>query len=172
MGLRQKKRKMQMIPSYFTNDITFWFVKQSIMIGLQWSLQYVILSKMVANKSSGIQLKCDDHKDKAQLVFKQLANDKMFSDVTLVSKDGKKCTAHRAIICYSSPYLHSILKEKLIEKIINLEVKIVHMKCMLEYIYLGETKVEVNEVNDFLNMGNKFQIRGLWLDEGFDDSDK
>ena len=127
---------------------------------------------MVANKSSGIQLKCDDHKDKAQLVFKQLANDKMFSDVTLVSEDGKKFAAHRAIIGYSSPYFHSILKEKLTEKIIHLEVKTVHMKCMLEYIYLGKTKVEVNEVKDFLNMGNKFQIRGLWLDEGYDDSDK
>ena len=127
---------------------------------------------MVANKSSGIQLKCDDHKDKAQLVFKQLANDKMFSDVTLVSEDGKKFAAHRAIIGYSSPYLHSILKEKLTEEIINLEVKTVHIKCMLEYLYLGETKVEVNEIKDFLNMANKFQIRGLWLEEGYDASDK
>jgi hypothetical protein len=127
---------------------------------------------MFANKSSGINLKCDDHKEKAELVFKQLANDEMFSDVTLVSDDGQTFAAHRAIIGYCSPHLHSILKEKIKEKIINLKVKSVHMKCMLEYIYLGETKVEVNEVKDFLDMANKFQIRGLWLDEGYDDSEK
>ena len=120
---------------------------------------------MVSSKSTGIQLKCEDHGSKTRYVFKHLANDDKFTDVTLVSEDGTSFPVHRAIVGFSSPYLYSIFEERNSEKIVEFPVKASFLRSMLEYIYLGETRVEVTVMKEFLDVANRFQIQGIWLDE-------
>ena len=120
----------------------------------------------MARKLSGIQLKSDDHHIKARNTIKQLASDNLFTDVTLVSDDNQTIQAHKAIIGHSSPYLFSLVKQS--GKSINLPTKYSFVISILEYIYLGETRVEVMEIKEFLNMVNIFQIHGLWFEENRD----
>ena len=77
---------------------------------------------MVATDIPAILLKSDHHAERKRDVFKQLKNDKMFTDVTLVSDDKKKLSAHKSILAYSSPYFYSILKSSS-ENTVRLPVK-------------------------------------------------
>ena len=130
-----------------------------------------IALKMVTSKLPEILLKCDDHRDKTMNIFKQLSSDDLFTDVTLASEDHKTIAAHKAVLGYSSPHLFSLLQANLSEKTISLPVKHSYLQSMVEYMYLGETRVEVVDVKEFLHVANRFQIRGLWLggkDEKYD----
>ena len=122
---------------------------------------------MTANEFPAILLKRDHHAERTRDVFKQLKNDKMFTDVTLASDDNKTISAHKAILGYSSPYLYSILnaKERSSENTVSLPVKYLHLQSLVEYIYLGETRVEVSQVKEFLDIANRLQIRGLWFND-------
>ena len=117
------------------------------------------------NMPSGIQLKCEDHGIRARTVFKLLAHDEEFTDVTLVSEDGKAVPTHRAILALSSPYFLTIFNKNKSERFIHTPVKSKYLKSMVEYIYLGETRVEPADVKEFLSIANKFQIPGLCFDE-------
>ena len=114
-------------------------------------------------KMSGILLKCDEHSEKTTNILRQLVTDDEFTDVTLVSEDGQSLQAHKAIVGYSSPYLNFLLRPK--NSVVNLPMKHSFIRSMLEFIYLGETRVELTEVKNFLAMANQFKIRGLWLEE-------
>jgi hypothetical protein len=122
----------------------------------------------MAKKLSGVQLKSDDHHNKTSNIMNQLAYDDMFTDVTLVSEDGQALQAHKAILGYSSPYLYSLLK--ISGKTVNLPLRHSFTKAMLEYIYLGETRVQLMEMKEFLDTANTFKICGLWLEENAEDS--
>ena len=110
-----------------------------------------------------VLLKREGHEEKTKEIFKLLKSDEMFNDVTLESDDGKHIKAHKVILGYSSPYLKSVmLANQKSEDPIVMSVDFVHLNSLIEYIYLGQTKVEVTKVNEFLRIGNNLQIRGLW----------
>ena len=117
---------------------------------------------MTTVKIPAIYLKCDEYIEKTKTIFKQLALDDKFTDVTLVSEDGKAIEVHRAIIGYSSPTLYSLFSGDISEKTFHLPIKHDHLKAIVQYIYLGETRVEVGEVKEFLSQSTQFQIWGLW----------
>ena len=68
------------------------------------------------------------------------------------------------ILAYSSLYLYSILQaeKESFDSPVILPVKYVHLQSLVEYIYLGETRVEVSGVKEFLEVAKKLQISGLW----------
>jgi hypothetical protein len=122
---------------------------------------------MAVTEFPSILLKRDHHAERTRDVFKQLKSDKMFTDVTLASEDNETISAHKAILGYSSPYLYSIINanESSSENTVSLPVKYSHLQCLVEYVYLGETRVEVSQVKEFLGIANRLQIRGLWFDD-------
>ena len=123
----------------------------------------VLSVEMFGWESPAVFMKREQHREKTIELLKQLKNDSMFTDVTLASEDGINIKAHRAIIGYSSPYMFSILQvHKESDGPLVLPVKYKQLYSLLEYIYLGESKVDIIEVNNFLRMGNNLQIRGLW----------
>ena len=111
--------------------------------------------KMFGNSSQTVLLKIDNHGERTRDIFKHLKSDKMFTDVTLASEDGNTITAHKVILAYSSPYLYSILQTNSLDSPVTLPVKYVHLQSLVEYIYLGETRVEVLMVKEFLEVAKK-----------------
>ena len=82
------------------------------------------IRKMPTFKLPVIRLKCEEFFDKTKHIISELAKDKVFTDVTLVSEDKQTIDAQRAILAYSSPYFNSILADDVLEK----KVCIVHAK--------------------------------------------
>ena len=119
---------------------------------------------MIKSSSQAVLLKRDNHGQRTREIFKHIKSDRMFTDVTLASEDGNTITAHKVILAYSSPYLYSILQteKKILDSPVTLPVKYVHLQSLVEYIYLGETRVEVLMVKEFLGVAKKLQISGLW----------
>ena len=116
-------------------------------------------------KIPAILLKRDKHDETTRSIFEQLKSDQSFTDVTLATEDNKTITAHRAILGYSSPYFFSILQanSNSKQKTISVPVKYSHLQALVEYMYLGETRVEVMGVKEFLGVANRLQVHGLWL---------
>ena len=46
------------------------------------------------------------------------------------------------------------------------------MRAILDFIYLGQTKVEMHQVNQFMELASDLQIKGLRVDPGTNNSSK
>ena len=103
---------------------------------------------MAANDSIAILLKRKNHEERTREMFKHLKSDKMFTDVTRASEDNKSISVHKAVLGNSSPYLYSILHADAssLQSVVILPMKYFHLQSLVEYIYLGETRVEVLQV--------------------------
>ena len=111
-----------------------------------------------------VLIKRNNHGERKRDIFNHINSDKKFTDVTLASEDGNTIAAHKVILAYSSLYLYSILQaeQASFDSPVILPVKYKHLQSLVEYIYLGETKVEVDGVKEFLEVAKKLQISGLW----------
>ena len=119
---------------------------------------------MSANDPPAIILKRENHEEKTIEMFKQLKN-ALFADVSLASEDNKSISVHKTILSYSSPYLYSILHTNASSSQIILPIKYFHLQSLVEYIYLGKTRMEGLQVKEFLDIANILQIRGLCSDD-------
>ena len=85
-----------------------------------------------------------------------------FSDVTIVSEDGKAFKAHRNILAASSIVLKSIFeidREKptiFLREVFNKEIE-----PLLQFIYSGATKIHQDDVEDFLKVAKSLKIKQL-----------
>ena len=59
--------------------------------------------------SEKICVQWNDFKKDINLTFGKLRNDREFSDITLVCKDGQQMEAHKIIMAASSPFFEKIL---------------------------------------------------------------
>ena len=112
-------------------------------------------------KLPAIRLKCEDFLEKTRDIFRDLATDEVFTDVSLVSEDNRTKDCHRAILGYTSPYFLSTFQDQPAETIFSLPVKYSILESLVEYVYYGEARVNVLEVQEFHHFANKYQIRGL-----------
>ena len=99
--------------------------------------------------------------------FKSLLTDQNFKDVTLVSDDHKQLTAHKIVLCASSPLLASILINNPHSNplLFMRGLKTSQMEKLLDFIYLGKAEVHAESLNDFMNMGKDLKIKGLYQEE-------
>jgi len=90
-----------------------------------------------------------------------------FADVTLATEDGHQVLAHKLILSSSSQFFRDILLRNPHKNPILylLGIKRKELVQVLKYVYLGETDIEVEEVETFLNVGKQLQIKGLLHDE-------
>ena len=86
-----------------------------------------------------------------------------FQDVTLVSDDHQKLSAHRIILSTCSEYFREVLRGNEEHKpILCLEnVSFNDLESILDYIYHGETQVEQKYVQRFLKLAQRFKLEGL-----------
>merc|ERR1712179_249696 len=93
----------------------------------------------------------------------QIFNEKSFSDVTLVTNDEKYVQSHRIILGSHSTFFNRIFsinpKKDLLIYLSNISND--QLQWFLEYIYLGNTKVEEQYLNKFSEVGRQFGVQGF-----------
>merc|ERR1719470_803194 len=92
-----------------------------------------------------------------------LISDQEFTDVTLACGDGQQIKAHKVILSSSSPFFKNILvKNPHQHPLVYLRGVSHHqLRCILEFIYLGQTEVDQNNLADFMMAAKELQIKGL-----------
>ena len=95
--------------------------------------------------------------------FKDLLSDQHFSDVTLVCDDAETIQAHKFILSACSPFFSRILtKNQHNHPLVYLsDVNLNDLKAIVNFMYLGQTNVEQENLQRFLKIATKFQVRGL-----------
>ena len=75
-----------------------------------------------------------------------LQDDEHFTDVTLISDDGKQINAHKVILASSSKYFKNILIQNPdgIPLICLIDVSSVVLELIVKFIYHGECEVDVD----------------------------
>ena len=86
-----------------------------------------------------------------------------FHDVTLVTDDEQMIKSHKVVLGASSDYFQKILKVQTHPHplIVLRGVKSELMKSILKFLYLGETSVNQNEIEDFVKTSKFLKISGL-----------
>ena len=87
-----------------------------------------------------------------------------FVDVTLISDDKKQSKAHRNILSACSPIFRDILQvsPKNNHPVIYLRgIQHSDLESILQFIYLGETSINQDRIDDFLLTAKDLEIRGL-----------
>ena len=95
--------------------------------------------------------------------FKALYSDSTLSDVTLVCEDGGQIQAHKAIlsacshlfkrIILTNPHTHPLIYMR--------GVKANILYRIMEFIYLGQTKVVLEDITDFIETSVELEIKGI-----------
>ena len=95
--------------------------------------------------------------------FKELLGDSDFADVTLVSEDMQQIKAHKVILSACSSILKKILQQNPQQQPIIYLTGVAHkeMQSMVNFMYLGQTEVEQDGLNHFMEVAAKFDVKGL-----------
>ena len=108
-------------------------------------------------------LKWNDYQSNWHKSLSQLRNDTEFSDVTLITDDKVKFSAHRVVLSYCSNMFKFILKENDNAKpLLYLGgVRSSNLEFILDYVYYGEVSLFQDQLDSFLECAQKLEIKGL-----------
>ena len=109
-------------------------------------------------------LKWNDFHSNVSKSFQSLRNKEDFSDVTLVGDDFKQIAAHKIILSSCSAYFNNILKNVANQKhpILCLEgMSSQDIEKVMDYIYNGELKIYQDDLDRFLDVGQRLGLEGL-----------
>ena len=95
--------------------------------------------------------------------IRNLFEDKLFSDITILSEDGKEMKLHRAILASSSAFFRNILmKIKQSHPLIFLKgIQIKDLQAIVRFIYLGQAEVPQQDLTSFMDAAKCLQVSGL-----------
>ena len=99
----------------------------------------------------------------AERLFRNLANDSLFTDVTLISDDRKRIKAHKVILSSCSNFFHQILIETSTENPLLFLKGIQHRELLaiVNFIYNGTTEVSHEHLSNFMKAAGDLHIEGL-----------
>ena len=108
-------------------------------------------------------LRWSEFHDNARSSFRELRNDKDFTDVTLACEDGQQVEAHKFVLISSSPFFKDVLKRnKHTHPLIFMRgIKSDIIMGLVDFLYLGETKVFQENLDSFLALASDLQLKGL-----------
>ena len=102
-------------------------------------------------------------------IFRGLANDVEFTNVTLVTDGGKNIKAHKVVLSAFSPFFKNLLVNNPLQHRL-LYLRGVHsedLRSIVDFIYLGQTKVDMEKINQlrvvFLRKYARIPIRKTLL---------
>ena len=112
-------------------------------------------------------LQWNDFHDNVSSAFKELRDDKDFTDLTLACEDGQQVEAHKMVLIASSPFFQKLLKRnKHIHPLIYMRgVKSENLLAMLDFFYCGEANVSQDNLDSFLALADELQLKGLTKDQ-------
>lgn len=101
-------------------------------------------------------------------ILRELHRDQDFTDVTLVSADHQQIRAHKVILSAASPFFRDLLVRypHTAPLLILKGIQGQELGHMLEFIYLGNTRLQEGLLDDFLAAGEELQIKGLVRGQG------
>ena len=110
-----------------------------------------------------ICLKLNEFQAKVVSTFKELRQNRDFSDVTLVSEDGQQIEAHRSILSSSCPFFMNLLAKNLHPHpmLIMTGVESRDLIAIVDFLYSGELVVESEDLDSFLALAKKLKLTGL-----------
>ena len=99
----------------------------------------------------------------AEETFKNAYNSNLFSDVTLITEDNEHIEAHKLVLSSSSPFFEAIFTKQNHHNLLIYLHGISHrtLKCVLEFIYLSQTKLIGSELENFMEVSRQLQIKGI-----------
>ena len=99
----------------------------------------------------------------APRAIRNLYKDEYFTDVTLVTIEGKQIKAHKVILSSSSDFFKNILIQNLHSNplIYLKDIKYEKLLLIIKFIYLGECEVPAVDINGFIDVGKELQVEGL-----------
>jgi len=114
-------------------------------------------------KSGHVLLSGNDFCTDTMSAFKDLLVDEHFTNVTLVTDGNKQIKAHKVILSAFSPFFKEILVNNPHQHpLVYLRgVKHDHLQSMVDFLYLGQTKIKFEEVTEFIKVASDLQIKGL-----------
>ena len=124
--------------------------------------QFIFILRAI-KMSEKFSLKWNDFQSNISKTFSSLREEEDFHDVTLVSADLKKVTAHRIVLSACSQYFSNILRSnKHSNPLLCLDgVSSAELQCVLDYIYHGEVQIYQEQLDRFLAVAERFQLSGL-----------
>ena len=107
------------------------------------------------------------YKENSLSCFKEAHSQLEFSDVTLVSDDDKHIKSHKFILSSCSPGFRKILVNNPHQHpLIYLDnVKHEDLRSIIDFMYLGEAEVAQDDLDNFMRVASRFQVKGLSLNE-------
>ena len=108
-------------------------------------------------------LQWNDFQDNVQAAFKNLRQDKHFTDVTLACEDGQQVEAHKVILAASSPFFQNLLEtNKHPHPLVCMRgLKSSDLVAIVDFIYFGETNVYQENLDSFMAIAEELQLKGL-----------
>jgi len=119
--------------------------------------------KATMNSSRKLRLKWDDFGNNTIVTFRDLWLDTDLSDVTLVGEGNTHISIHKIILAASSPVFCEMLKQnKHPHPLIYMRgIKAKYLVTIVDFIYHGETEIFQNDLDEFLNIAEELQLKGL-----------
>ena len=113
--------------------------------------------------SQKFALKSQDHLSNWSHSLSKLRNDKEFTDVTLISEDKVKFSAHKVLLSSCSSMFKFILEghNNAIPLLYLGGVSSENLKFILDYMYYGEINLFQEQLDSFLESAKKIEIDGL-----------
>jgi len=97
--------------------------------------------------------------------FKTLFNDVEFSDVTLACSDDKQIKAHKMILSACSPFFRNLFRKNPHQSHLLYLKGVTHrnLEAILQFMYQGETKINKDYLDSFLDTAQELKVDGLIL---------
>jgi len=117
------------------------------------------------------------HSQQIEDMMKVMIKLGQFTDVTFICDDRKVVQAHRIILSSFSPVFRDIINSLTSSSsVVYLRgIRSIDLQPILEFIYLGKTRIEGNRIEEFLEVARSLQINDLhnsFPTEGDDEADK
>ena len=108
-------------------------------------------------------LKWNDFQKNIGTVFGSLRQDEDFSDITLVSEDGHQVEAHKVVLAGSSSFFQKLLKKnKHAHPLLYMRgVSSEDLLAIVDFLYFGETNINQDNLDSFLNIAEELKLQGL-----------
>ena len=115
------------------------------------------------DSSEKLCLQWNDFKENITFLFKELRNDKDFTDVTLACEDGQHVAAHRTVLASSSPFFMELLKKhKHPHPLIYMRgIKSKDLVTIMDFLYYGQANVLQDNLDSFLALAEELNLKGL-----------
>ena len=105
----------------------------------------------------------NDFKENITTSFKELREDREFTDVTLACEDGEQIEAHKVVLVSSSPFFLELLKK------CRHPHPLLYMRGfqsedlirILDFLYCGEANVFQDNLDTFLALAEELRLKGL-----------